>query len=117
MPQLSKENLELGLTSILNLIDIFSGLKNEFGEIAHKGFFLVYELYSHYTLIYKANIKNDNISRSLNPTLTLINQKINNLIESVNSNSDEKILKISNDLKFDEEGTPIYKKKERLYVK
>ncbi len=117
IPQLSKENLELGLTSLSNLVDIFSGLKNEFGEIAHKGFFLVYELYSHYTLIYKANIKNENISIPLHPTLTLINQKINNLIDSVNSNSDETILKISNDLKFDEEGTPIYKKKERLYVK
>ncbi|WP_336509681.1 BlyB family putative holin accessory protein [Borreliella californiensis] len=50
MPKLSKDNLEAGLKSISNLIDIFSKFEDEFDEIAHKGFFLVYELYAHYKI-------------------------------------------------------------------
>ncbi|WP_215540921.1 BlyB family putative holin accessory protein [Borreliella bavariensis] len=69
--KLSKDNLETGLTSISNLIDIFSKFEDEFDKIAHKGFFLVYELYD------------------------LVN-------------SDEKNLKISNNLKFNKKGKPIY---------
>ncbi|WP_269843617.1 BlyB family putative holin accessory protein, partial [Borreliella burgdorferi] len=45
--KLSKDNVELGLTSLSTLIDIFSKFEDEFDEIAHKGFFLAYELYSH----------------------------------------------------------------------
>uniref|UniRef100_UPI003BF4BEA1 BlyB family putative holin accessory protein n=1 Tax=Borreliella afzelii TaxID=29518 RepID=UPI003BF4BEA1 len=102
---------ELGLTSISNLIDIFSKFEDEFDEAAHKGFFLAYELYSHYTLIYKANI--ERIENALTPTiaktLAPINEKINQCIDLVNS--DEKNLKISNDLKFNQEGKPIYKER------
>ncbi len=55
--KLSKDNIELGLKSLSNLIDIFSKFEGEFDEIAHKGFFLVYKLYSHYKLIYTANME------------------------------------------------------------
>ncbi|MCD2393661.1 biotin--acetyl-CoA-carboxylase ligase [Borreliella burgdorferi] len=106
--KLSKDNLELGLTSISNLIEIFSKFEDEFDEIAHKGFFLVYELYSHYTSIYKSNM--ERLENALTPTiaktLTPINEKINQCIDLVNS--DEKNLKISNNLKFNREGKPIY---------
>ncbi len=37
--KLSKDNLEIGLTSISNLIDIFSKFEDEFDEIEHKDFF------------------------------------------------------------------------------
>ncbi len=37
--KLSKDNVELGLTSLSTLIDIFSKFEDEFDEIAHKGFF------------------------------------------------------------------------------
>ncbi|WP_425337183.1 BlyB family putative holin accessory protein [Borreliella tanukii] len=108
--KLSKDNLELGLTSISNLIEIFSKFEDEFDEIAHKGFFLVYELYSHYKLIYKANM--ERLENALTPTiaktLAPINEKINRCIDLVNS--DEKNLKISNKLKFNKEGKPIYQK-------
>ncbi|MCD2322097.1 biotin--acetyl-CoA-carboxylase ligase [Borreliella burgdorferi] len=114
-PKLSKDNIELGLTSISNLINVFSEFKNEFGEIAHKGFFLVYNLYDHYTLIYKSNMERlKNTSNStIDKTLALINEKINNFIDLVNSN--EKNLKISKNLKFDESRTPIYKNKKILH--
>ncbi|WP_210365389.1 MULTISPECIES: BlyB family putative holin accessory protein [Borreliella] len=106
--KLSKDNLEIGLASISKLIDIFSKFEGEFDKIAHKGFFLVYELYSHYTLIYKSNM--ERIESALTPaiakTLTPINEKINHCIDLVNS--DEKNLKISNNLKFNKEGKPIY---------
>ncbi|WP_424632747.1 BlyB family putative holin accessory protein [Borreliella lusitaniae] len=106
--KLSKDNLELGLTSISNLIDIFSKFENEFDPIAHKGFFLVYELYAHYKLIYKANM--ERIDNALSPlitkTLAPINEKINKLIDLVNS--DENNLKISNNMKLNQEGNPIY---------
>ncbi|ACJ73279.1 hemolysin accessory protein (plasmid) [Borreliella afzelii ACA-1] len=109
--KLSKDNLELGLTSISNLIDIFSKFEDEFDEAAHKGFFLVYELYSHYKLIYTANM--ERIENALTPTITKtlapINEKINRCIDLVNS--DEKNLKISNDLKFNQEGKPIYQER------
>ncbi|MBB6213906.1 BlyB family putative holin accessory protein (plasmid) [Borreliella californiensis] len=100
---LSKDNLEAGLKSISNLIDIFSKFEDEFDEIAHKGFFLVYELYAYYKLIYKTNI--ERLESALTPTITNtlapINEKINHCIDLVNS--DEKNLKISNDLKFNQE--------------
>lgn len=109
--KLSKDNIELGLTSISSLIDIFSKFEDEFDEMAHKGFFLVYELYAHYTLIYKANM--ERLENALTPTilkiLAPINEKINQCIDLVNS--DEKNLKISNDLKFNPEGKPIYKER------
>ncbi|WP_419260351.1 BlyB family putative holin accessory protein, partial [Borreliella afzelii] len=35
--KLSKDNLELGLKSLSNLIDIFSKFEDEFDEAAHKG--------------------------------------------------------------------------------
>ncbi|WP_418454902.1 BlyB family putative holin accessory protein (plasmid) [Borreliella spielmanii] len=109
--KLSKDNLELGLTSLSNLIDIFSKFEDEFDEIAHKGFFLVYELYSHYALIYKANMERleSALTPTITKTLTPINEKINQCIEIVNS--DEKNLKISNDLKFNREGKPIYQER------
>ncbi|WP_210381935.1 BlyB family putative holin accessory protein, partial [Borreliella garinii] len=68
----------------------------------------VYELYSHYKLIYKANMERlDNaLSPSITKTLAPVNEKINQCIDLVNSN--EKNLKISNNLKFNEEGKPIY---------
>ncbi|WP_210361192.1 BlyB family putative holin accessory protein, partial [Borreliella garinii] len=97
---LSKDNVELGLTSLSNLIDIFSKFEDEFDEMAHKGFFLIYELYSHYKLIYTSNM--ERLESALTPTITKtiapINKKINHCIDLVNS--DEKNLKISNDLKF-----------------
>nr|WP_031531107.1 BlyB family putative holin accessory protein [Borreliella garinii] len=105
---LSKDNVELGLTSLSNLIDIFSKFEDEFDEMAHKGFFLIYELYSHYKLIYTSNM--ERLESALTPTITKtiapINKKINHCIDLVNS--DEKNLKISNDLKFNQEGKPIY---------
>ncbi|MBB6213900.1 BlyB family putative holin accessory protein (plasmid) [Borreliella californiensis] len=108
---LSKDNLETGLKSITSLIDIFSKFEDEFDEIAHKGFFLVYELYAHYTLIYKANM--EKLENALTPTITKtlapINEKINHCIDLVNS--DGKNLKISNNLKFNQEGNPIYKER------
>ncbi|MCD2349962.1 BlyB family putative holin accessory protein [Borreliella americana] len=106
--KLSKENLEIGLTSISNLIEIFSKFEDEFDEIAHNGFSLVYELYAHYALIYKENMErlDNTLSPSITKTLTPINNKINTLIDLVNSN--EKNLKISKYLKFNEEGKPIY---------
>ncbi|WP_418909584.1 BlyB family putative holin accessory protein (plasmid) [Borreliella lanei] len=106
--KLSKDNLEFGLTSISKLIEIFSKFEDEFDPIAHKGFSLVYELYTHYILIYKKNM--ERIDNALSPlitkTLAPINEKINALIDLVNS--DEKNLKISNNLKFNPEGKPIY---------
>ncbi|XPC98029.1 BlyB family putative holin accessory protein (plasmid) [Borreliella japonica] len=109
--KLSKDNVELGLTSLSNLIDIFSKFEDEFDEMAHKGFFLVYELYAHYTLIYKANM--ERLESALTPTilkiLAPINEKINQCIDLVNS--DEKNLKISNNLKFNQEGKPIYQER------
>ncbi|WP_418455696.1 BlyB family putative holin accessory protein (plasmid) [Borreliella californiensis] len=109
--KLSKDNLEAGLKSISNLIDIFSKFEDEFDEIAHKGFFLVYELYSHYTLIYTANM--ERLEGALTPTITKtlapINKKINHCIDLVNS--DEKNLKISSNLKFNKEGKSIYKER------
>ncbi|WP_215537762.1 BlyB family putative holin accessory protein [Borreliella bavariensis] len=106
--KLSKDNVELGLTSLSNLIDIFSKFEDEFDEMAHKGFFLVYELYSHYKLIYTANM--ERLESALTPTITQtlapINEKINQCIDLVNS--DGKNLKISNKLKFNQEGKPIY---------
>ncbi|WP_417861748.1 BlyB family putative holin accessory protein (plasmid) [Borreliella americana] len=107
--KLSKNNLEIGLASISKLIDIFSKFEDKFDEIAHKGFFLIYELYSHYTLIYKANIERiDNASTStIAKELAPINDKINRCIDLVNSG--EKNLKISNNLKFNGEGIPIYR--------
>ncbi|ACN93260.1 hemolysin accessory protein (plasmid) [Borreliella finlandensis] len=112
---LFKDNLELGLTSISNLINVFSEFKNEFGEVAHKGFSLVCNLYSHYTSIYKSNMERlENVlSPTIDKTLAPINKKINNFIDLVNSN--EKNLKISKNLKFDESGTPIYKNKKILH--
>ncbi|WP_419262428.1 BlyB family putative holin accessory protein [Borreliella afzelii] len=111
--KLSKDNVELGLASISNLIDIFSKFEDEFDEAAHKGFFLVYELYSHYKLIYTANM--ERLGSALTPTITKtlapINEKINQCIDLVNS--DEKNLKISNDLKFNREGKPIYQKRNK----
>ncbi|WP_418457498.1 BlyB family putative holin accessory protein [Borreliella andersonii] len=107
--KLSKDNLKFGLTSISKLIEIFSKFEDEFDPIAHKGFSLIYELYTHYTLIYKENM--ERIDNALNPliikTLTPINEKINELIDLVNSN--EKNLKISNNLKFNREGKPIHR--------
>nr|WP_236840695.1 BlyB family putative holin accessory protein [Borreliella burgdorferi] len=78
IPKLSKDNVELGLTSLSNLIDIFSKFEDEFDEIARKGFFLVCELYSHYTLIYKSNMERlENTSNStIANTLDPINEKI-----------------------------------------
>ncbi|XPC97917.1 BlyB family putative holin accessory protein (plasmid) [Borreliella japonica] len=109
--KLSKDTLEIGLTSISNLIDIFSKFEDEFDEAAHKGFFLVYELYSHYKLIYTANM--ERLESALTPTITKtlapINEKINQCIDLVNS--DEKNLKISNNLKFNQEGKPIYQER------
>ncbi|XPC98067.1 BlyB family putative holin accessory protein (plasmid) [Borreliella japonica] len=109
--KLSKDTLELGLTSLSNLIDIFSKFEDEFDEAAHKGFFLVYELYSHYKLIYTANM--ERLESALTPTITKtlapINEKINQCIDLVNS--DEKNLKISNNLKFNQEGKPIYQER------
>ncbi|WP_418455436.1 BlyB family putative holin accessory protein (plasmid) [Borreliella californiensis] len=109
--KLSKDNIELGLTSLSTLIDIFSKFEDEFDEIAHKGFFLVYELYSHYKLIYTANM--ERLEGALTPTiiktLAPINEKINHCIDLVNS--DEKNLKISSNLKFNKEGKPIYKER------
>ncbi|WP_418909525.1 BlyB family putative holin accessory protein (plasmid) [Borreliella sinica] len=106
--KLSKDNLEIGLTSISSLIDIFSKFEDEFDEIAHKGFLLIYELYSHYTLIYKSNM--ERLENALSPTiakkLTPINEKINTLVDLINS--DEKNLKVSNNLKFNRDGKPIY---------
>ncbi|WP_031478688.1 MULTISPECIES: BlyB family putative holin accessory protein [Borreliella] len=106
--KLSKDNLEIGLASISKLIDIFSKFEGEFDKIAHKGFFLVYELYAHYKLIYEANM--ERLENALTPaiakTLAPINEKINHCIDLVNS--DEKNLKISNNLKFNKEGKPIY---------
>lgn len=69
---------------------------------------MVYELYSHYKLIYKANM--ERLENTLTPTITKalapVNEKINQCIDLVNSN--EKNLKISNNLKFNKEGKPIY---------
>ncbi|ADQ30023.1 biotin--acetyl-CoA-carboxylase ligase [Borreliella burgdorferi] len=106
--KLSKDNLEIGLTSISKLIEIFSKFEDEFDPIAHKGFSLVHELYAHYTSIYKANMERiENASTlTIAKTLAPINEKINQCIDLVNSN--EKNLKISNNLKFNEEGIPIY---------
>ncbi|WP_420025603.1 BlyB family putative holin accessory protein [Borreliella valaisiana] len=106
--KLSKDNIELGLTSISTLIEIFSKFEGEFDEIAHKGFFLVYELYSHYKLIYKSNMERleNALTPTINKTLAPINEKINQCIDLINS--DEKNLKISNKLKFNKEGKPIY---------
>ncbi|WP_421114501.1 BlyB family putative holin accessory protein (plasmid) [Borreliella americana] len=107
--RLSKDNLELGLTSISKLIEIFSKFEDEFDPIAHKGFSLVYELlYAHNALIYKENMErlDNELSPSITKTLTPISNKINTLIELVNFN--EKNLKISNNLKFNEEGKPSY---------
>ncbi|WP_267502879.1 BlyB family putative holin accessory protein, partial [Borreliella garinii] len=82
------------------MIDIFSKFEDEFDKITHKGFFLVYGLYSHYKLTYTANM--ERLKSALTPTIlkTLVptNEKINHCINLVNS--DEKNLKISNDLKF-----------------
>ncbi|ACO38557.1 hemolysin accessory protein (plasmid) [Borreliella burgdorferi 29805] len=113
---LFKDNLKLGLTSISNLIEIFSKFEDEFGEIAHKGFSLAYDLYEHYTLIYKSNMERlENTSNStIANTLDPINEKINHLIDFVNSN--DKNLKISKDLKFDESGMP-YKNQKILSFK
>ncbi|APQ15714.1 biotin--acetyl-CoA-carboxylase ligase (plasmid) [Borreliella garinii] len=109
--KLSKDNLGIGIKSISNLIEIFSKFEDEFDEIAHKGFSLVYELYAHYALIYKENM--ERLESALTPTITKtlapINKKINHCIDLVNSN--EKNLKISNDLKFNQEGKPIYKER------
>ncbi|WP_050792369.1 BlyB family putative holin accessory protein [Borreliella bissettiae] len=115
---LFKDNLELGLTSISNLINVFSESKNEFGEVAHKGFSLVYDLYSYYTSIYKSNM--ERLESALTPTtitkkLDPLNEKINKVIDLVNS--DDKNLKIHNGLKFDESGTPIYKNQEISKIK
>ncbi|MBB6213587.1 glutamyl/glutaminyl-tRNA synthetase [Borreliella californiensis] len=114
---LFKDNLELGLTSISNLIEILSKFENEFGEVAHKGFSLVYDLYSYYTSIYKSNM--ERLESALTPTITKkldpLNEKINKVIDLVNS--DDKNLKIHNGLKFDESGTPIYKKQEISKIK
>ncbi|ACN93545.1 hemolysin accessory protein (plasmid) [Borreliella finlandensis] len=106
--KLSKDNVELGLTSLSTLIDIFSKFEDEFDEVAHKGFFLVYELYSHYKLIYTANMESA-LTPAINAALAPLNEKINQCIDLVNS--DEKNLKISNDLKFNQEGKPIYKER------
>ncbi len=108
---LFKDNLKLGFTYISNFIEIFSKFEDEFGEIAHKGFSLAYDLYEHYTLIYKSNMErlentsNSTIANILDP----INNQINTVIDLVNSN--DKNLKISNDLKFDESGISIKTKK------
>ncbi|PRR45812.1 BlyB family putative holin accessory protein [Borreliella burgdorferi] len=109
--KLSKDNVELGLTSLSSLIDIFSKFEDEFDEIAHKGFFLVYDLYSHYKLIYTANMERleSALTPAINAALAPLNEKINQRIDLVNS--DEKNLKISNDLKFNQEGKPIYKER------
>ncbi|PRR49263.1 biotin--acetyl-CoA-carboxylase ligase [Borreliella burgdorferi] len=109
--KLSKDNLEIGLASISNLIDIFSKFEDEFDEIAHKGFFLAYELYSHYKLIYTANMERleSALTPAINVALAPLNEKINQCIDLVNS--DEKNLKISNDLKFNQDGKPIYKER------
>ncbi|WP_420025002.1 BlyB family putative holin accessory protein [Borreliella valaisiana] len=106
--KLSKDNLAIGLTSISNLIEIFSKFEGEFDEIAHKGFFLVYELYSHYILIYKSNMERleNALTPTINKTLAPLNDKINRCIDLVNS--DEKNLKISNKLKFNKDGKSIY---------
>ncbi len=56
----------------------------------------------------------ENTSNStIDKTLALINEKINNFIDLVNSN--EKNLKISKNLQFDESRTPIYKNKKILH--
>ncbi|WP_418905945.1 BlyB family putative holin accessory protein [Borreliella carolinensis] len=109
--KLSKDNLEIGLASISNLIDIFSKFEDEFDEIAHKGFFLAYELYSHYKLIYTANIERleSALTPAINAVLAPLNEKINTVIDLVNSN--DKNLKISKDLKFNKDGKPIYKER------
>ncbi|WP_215535912.1 BlyB family putative holin accessory protein [Borreliella bavariensis] len=109
--KLSKDNLELGIMSLSNLIDIFSKFEDKFDEIAHKGFFLVDELYSHHQLIYTANMERleSALTPTINKALAPINEKINQCIDLVNS--DEKNLKISNKLKFNQEGKPIYKER------
>ncbi|WP_420025432.1 BlyB family putative holin accessory protein [Borreliella valaisiana] len=106
--KLSKDNLELGLASISTLIEIFSKFEDEFDEAAHKGFFLVYELYNHYKLIYKSNMERleNALTPTINKTLSPLDEKINRCIDLVNS--DEKNLKISNKLKFNKDGKPIY---------
>ncbi len=89
--KLSKDNLEIGLTSISTLIDIFSKFEDEFDEIEHKDFFLVYELYFHYILIYKTNMERleNTLTLIISETLAPVNKKINQCIDLVNS--DEKI--------------------------
>ncbi|PRR35975.1 BlyB family putative holin accessory protein [Borreliella burgdorferi] len=118
MPKLPKNYLELGLTSISNLINVFSESKNEFGWAARKGFFLVYALYDHYILIYKSNM--ERLESALTPPtitkkLAPLNEKINKVIDLFNS--DDKNLKIHNGLKFNESGTPIYKNQEIPKIK
>ncbi len=49
------------------------------------------------------------LTPTINKALAPINEKINHCIDLVNS--DEKNLKISNDLKFNSEGKPIYKER------
>ncbi len=115
---LFKDNLELGLTSISDLIEILSKFEDEFGEVAHKGFSLVYDLYSYYTSIYKSNM--ERLESALTPPtitkkLAPLNEKINKVIDLFNS--DDKNLKIHNGLKFDESGTPIYKNQEIPKIK
>ncbi|WP_420025468.1 BlyB family putative holin accessory protein [Borreliella valaisiana] len=106
--KLSNDNIELGLTFVSTLIEIFSKFEGEFNEAAHKGFFLVYELYAHYKLIYKSNMERleNALTPIINKTLSPLDEKINKCIDLVNS--DEKNLKISNKLKFNKDGKPIY---------
>ncbi len=73
-----------------------------------KDFFLIYELYSHYKLISTANMERteDTLTPTISETPAPVNEKINQCIDLVNS--DEKNLKISNNLKFNKEEKPIY---------
>ncbi|WP_324280954.1 BlyB family putative holin accessory protein (plasmid) [Borreliella garinii] len=109
--KLSKDNLDSGLTSVSILIEIFSKFEDGFDEAAHKGFFLVYELYNHYKLIYKSNMERleNALTPTINKTLSPLDEKINRCIDLVNS--DEKNLKISNKLKFNKDGKPIYQER------
>ncbi|MCD2373443.1 BlyB family putative holin accessory protein, partial [Borreliella burgdorferi] len=62
-------------------------------------------------LIYTANMERleSALTPAINAALAPLNEKINQCIDLVNS--DEKNLKISNDLKFNQEGKPIYKER------
>ncbi|UGQ16824.1 BlyB family putative holin accessory protein [Borrelia sp. RT5S] len=91
---INKENINLGINSIQNLIDLFGYSDTSGGALVEKGINEVVNLYSYINTLYLDSIQKMELqeSKRILHDLESVNNKINRLIDAIDCNVEESLI-------------------------